>query len=346
MTTSNKVVDFPDVSRAEEEAAEWVVLLEDRERDEELTQNFRHWLGASEANTQAFRKMADLWGALDQLEELLELTPERPTNSDSFLSTRWRTRLTIAACFLFVVCGVWIGTGLRAGGSVYEAQFATALGEQRTAELPDGSAITINTSSSMLVRYDSEARGVFLEGGEAFFDVAKETGRPFTVLTRAGSVQAIGTAFSVRISDESINVTVEEGRVQLKPAEVEVSALNAPHRIKSTGTVAEVSAGHNVTLDDKLEVIAIPVAQVERTLSWRNGVLLFEGDALRDVVSEMARYTNVEIEITDEVLSNRPVSGYFRVGEVEALLEALELMGEIEIERLDTERVRLNRKEL
>lgn len=346
MTTSDKVVDFPDVSRAEEEAAQWVVALEDSKSNDDLRQRFREWLRTSEANSQAFRKMADLWGAFDQLEELLELTPERSTNSRTILNSNWRSALAIAACFLIVVCGVWIGTGLRAGETVYEAQFATALGEQRVAELPDSTVVTINTSSSLLVRFDREGRGVYLEHGEAFFQVAKDFDRPFTVLTRAGTVQAIGTAFSVRITDEAINVTVEEGRVQLKPAQVEVSALAEPLRIGSAGTVAEVSAGHNVTLDDKLEVVAIPVAQVERTLSWRDGVLRFEGDTLSHVVSEMARYTNVEIEIMDDVLSNHPVTGYFGVGEVEALLEALELMGEIEIERVDTERVRLNRREL
>src|SRR5690606_31765771 len=79
----------------------------------------------------------------------------------------------------------------------------------------DGSIMTLNTLSRAKVRFDHKERIVYLESGEAHFEVAKNKDRPFSVYAEKGRITAVGTAFSVRIDEESVNVAVSEGSVEV-----------------------------------------------------------------------------------------------------------------------------------
>ena len=93
--------------------------------------------------------------------------------------------------------------------------YATAVGQQTTTVLPDGSQIILNTNSQIRVKYGDQYRQVHLLQGEALFTVAKNSSRPFRVYAGSGQIQAIGTAFSVYLKGPVVQVTVTEGRVAL-----------------------------------------------------------------------------------------------------------------------------------
>lgn len=70
-------------------------------------------------------------------------------------------------------------------------------------------------------------------------------------------------------------------------------------------------------------------------------MLAFTGQALPDVVAEMSRYTNISIDASDPALRELRVVAYFKVGEVEPMLEAFESGLGVRVERIDARRVRL-----
>lgn len=248
--------------------------------------------------------------------------------------------------------------------------YATAVGQQRTATLGDGSEIMLNTNSQIKVDYGNGYRQVHLLQGEALFTVAKDAERPFRVYAGNGRIEALGTAFSVYLNGADVNVTVTEGRVSLasmkapRPKMVPPSASAPPAReapgsgpdvddgwVESLGTL---SAGQVATIRSSAVEAAVgsvsalqtlvPIAPEElaQRLAWREGVLMFSGDTLEDVVKELSRYTTVVIEIPDPAVRNMRVGGRFPVGETETMLAALETNFNLHVTHLSRNRVVLS----
>ena len=97
---------------------------------------------------------------------------------------------------------------------------ATALATRATVTQPtrqrltDGSQIELNGDARVLVEFSPAVRRVTIVRGEAHFEVAHDTARPFVVVAGEVSVRAVGTAFSVRLAPRDVNVLVTDGRVR------------------------------------------------------------------------------------------------------------------------------------
>src|SRR5690606_34952861 len=104
--------------------------------------------------------------------------------------------------------------------AAHTAAYQTERAEHKALVLPDGSTVRLGALTSISLNYTDEMRYLVLEGGEAFFEVARDQRRPFIVQTGAITVKAVGTAFNVRRAAERVSVTVSEGAVDVvrKPA--------------------------------------------------------------------------------------------------------------------------------
>ena len=143
--------------------------------------------------------------------------------------------------------------------------------------------------------------------------------RPFVVWVDDNSVTAVGTAFAVRREDTKVfEVTVTEGRVRIDPVQSTVANSNDPVQpvIASAGQQARITASSAAMAD---------AVQLDRKLSWRDGMLSFANDPLEDVIAEVARYTRVEIVISDAEIRQMKIGGYFPLGDTERLLDTLVL---------------------
>ena len=109
--------------------------------------------------------------------------------------------------------------------------YSTAVGQQQSTTLADGSVVLLNTNSQIKVNYNNEYRDIRLLQGEAHFTVAENAAYPFRVYAGNGRIEAVGTAFSVYLKDTTIDVTVTEGVVVL-------ASVNHPktNRLLVTGT--------------------------------------------------------------------------------------------------------------
>ena len=240
--------------------------------------------------------------------------------------------------------------------SPQQAMVWTAVGEQKTITLPDNSVVQLNTNSRIQFDYDGGVRAVYLHQGEAHFTVAKNPDRPFEVYAGAGLVRAIGTAFSVTLNDRSdeVNVLVTEGVVEIAP---EITPQIAREIARGTaqeiitpaiGPQAEtndaspsgaqvlakkpankhqrVSAGSAAVFDrDEVRTIEkIEKAEMLQLLAWQQGLLIFSGEPLEEVVAEISRYTDTKIIIKSEDARALRIGGQFKVADTRAIFSALE----------------------
>ncbi len=125
----------------------------------------------------------------------------------------WLDRRLIAASLVAAVAapagGMW---WLRHRGGQDEL-IQTALGEQRTPTLSDGSRVTLDALTVMRVRYTTSLRSIDLVAGRGYFEVAHDTSRPLRVRAGPRTVTAVGTAFSVRREPRETTIVLAEGKV-------------------------------------------------------------------------------------------------------------------------------------
>ncbi|MEM1434910.1 MAG: FecR domain-containing protein [Pseudomonadota bacterium] len=344
------VVSLPDREVIELQAASWIVRQEEAGLSADQQADFERWLGQSDVHRACYQRMATLWGEASVLEDLNDIAdavePERPAP--------WfvRHRGMLAAAAAGAVMAVCLTLMQPRGDGPGAAQdYVSAVGEQRTIDLPDGSVVQLNTETALSFQQSDQARTVRLLRGEAFFKVAHDSRRVFTVRTPLGSVEAIGTAFATRlIGRDGLEVTVAEGRVAVSPAlSVADGVSSDPAGVPSSERAAheskaELGAGTSALYTPERQLVTTAsTIEINRKLAWRDGVLVFAGEPLRTVVDDISRYTKLKIAISDAALESLPIGGYFRVGETDALFEALELSFGVTVERLDGGHVRLSR---
>jgi transmembrane sensor len=252
------------------------------------------------------------------------LYKERPSNQSQSPSRR---RVLWGGTIAAGTAGILVAgrTALRYFG---EERYSTRIGETRTIPLNDGSLISLNTQSEILVRYSKTRRDIDLLQGEALFDVAKNKDRPFVVRAGDTAVRAVGTAFTVRnLPSQPVQVLVQEGIV-------EVTRPNTPvappvRAIANTKTITPTDA----------PIIAKPVevAEVQRALAWRTGQIAFHGETLGTAATEFARYSDIKIRIDDPIIANEHITGLFLSGDPIGFAKAVAVSFDLNVSVGDNE---------
>lgn len=356
------VYDFPDLARIEEEAGAWLIRLDS---DEPLSprelEALREWLERSPVHREELSSLISFYGRMNVLTELaVPLGAAEPVSAGTRRPGKPMAWRLAAAAVLLVTLGaltVWINHDpLPTTNGLY----TTTIGDQETTRLADGSMVQLNTNSRIEVDYDDQYRNVRLLHGEAYFTVAKRPDRPFRVFAGAGRIQALGTAFAVRLKDDDVDVTVAEGHVALAALEPPRIPADSPSTQRDdharderySATIGMLSAGQSASIVERTGkdagspapspvVRTIDPQELARRLSWRKGLLVFAGEPLAQVVEEISRYTTTTIEVTDPALGTIAIGGQFRVGDTEGLLDALQSNFDLRVTRVGHHHVRL-----
>ena len=377
---TDNVYRFPDRSEVRIEASQWLAKL-DREEvpGQEDLEELAEWLGRSPLHSQELADLNAFWGN-NSLTALMVPIGRCDNKYDDLSATNERPKafaiklgLPLVACLLVVamfVLNPLIENDPFAG---INHHYQTVVGQQELISLPDGSTVHLNTNSEVDVSYSEQRRVVRLLRGEAYFEVARMLDRPFHVYANGGLVQAVGTAFSVRLLNGSlVDVLVTEGSVAIAPFDHErpdsggsARSMESDNRSKIQGKASSevykpveiLKAGQAIIIDTKLypqlgetdsgknETAAIKTVSSEdllRRQAWREGVLKFSGDPLGQVVAEISRYTSVKIEIIDPSLMSLEIGGRMVIGDVSVLLEILEMNFGIRVTRVDDTYIQLS----
>lgn len=300
-----------------EVAARWAVRSASGALSPDEEHELAVWLEADPRHRGAYVRARARWLDLDRLAALNGLATRPAQDLPSSMSRRWLLAAGVAAVSVLGGTLTWIAVRDE------RERYASAIGEVRRLPLSDGSTILLNTDSEVLVRLTQERREIHLRRGEALFEVAHDSNRPFIVHANDTLVRAVGTAFAVRLEDAQIDVTVTEGVVELSDAAATNRFRAAPsimvrpiaQRVKANERAVIAHAGAPA-----VEPIAAP--QVSRQLAWREGMVSFDGESLQTAVSEINRHNRRRIVIDDAVLAGRPLVGVFRATDVEGFAAA------------------------
>jgi transmembrane sensor len=291
-----------------DEAAEWLVRLNESQATQAEFEEWQRWLDADLRHARAFDALENTWQisrqaaiALNSLNEptFTRYRPDEPVYTwvRRHQNIRRRRVWAAAAAILILagIVGVW--------WSRLPVIIQTATAEQRVVWLPDRSRVTVGPLTRVSYRYSAATRALRLDTGQAFFEVTKDAHRPFVVDTRRGRIVAVGTAFSVDVASDRLNVTVAEGTVRIENAELpqKPSGSAVAHPVM-------VSAGRRyIAAPNGASVTTLPSATPD--VSWRDGRLAYFGDPLSAVVTDLNRYAADPIELADQTLGDLQYTG-------------------------------------
>jgi transmembrane sensor len=287
------------------QATAWLVHLDDEPDNDALRVRFIDWLATSPAHIEAWEETARV-SALMSAAGASSPSPavrvlKAPARSRKMSSARRLATLAIAACF------AWL---MIPNLSIYlRSDAITRAGELRVMKLADGSTVHLAPTSAIAFDDDGKRRTLTLLRGEAWFDVAHDKTRPFTVIVGDSTVTVLGTAFSVRRKSVGVDVAVEQGHV----------AVTGPSGGRSTRV--ELVAGQALSLGQGQA--SRTMIRTDRVASWRQGVAIVDDQPISDVIAHIRPWYNGYIVTRGAGLNGRHVSGVYNLRDPDRALVAL-----------------------
>lgn len=193
-------------------------------------------------------------------------------------------------------------------------------GENFKLILPDGTKVWLNATSSLSypVIFSGKERKVVLTG-EAYFEVAHNSKKPFKVIADHTEIVVTGTHFNVSAypDDTTISTTLLEGGVNI---------WRGKH-------IHQLKPGFEALTYRNKEEINEQVADIENVLAWRNGYFVFDDQNVREVMKKVARWYDIEVTFKNRNLTKRFGGTFPKSANVDELLKDLESLGKMRFKR-------------
>lgn len=355
------------------EAAVWIARLHGPDRSVQMERECLAWQGRSDMHRLAFERCTEVWEAVPGLTLADAFSAGSRELGEPASVGRPRGKWAWGGVGLAgAALGLAVGAALLAGrGSPH---YTTGVGEQRSVLLADGSRVTLNTNTRVEVDLTSERRTVRVDGGEAFFEVAKDARRPFVVRALDSEVVALGTAFAVRLGESAtqgnaLAVTLIEGRVSVRAASGTGGAgagaddggarggeltLMPGERVKftqalprgkggqpadrsATGMTSSTGPGTGAGKEFVgAAVVTRDRPRIDQIIAWKRSEVVFDDVSLPEAVGEMNRYNREPIVLaSDAALSRLRVSGSYRAGDSDGFARAAAMLHGLVMRRHD-----------
>ncbi len=271
-------------------AAQWLLRL--REGDRMTSPAFERWRDADPAHRFAFAEVEAMFAASAPASR--DVGPYVARRRGGQLLRRFgRGALAAMAGCLLLMLGLSQVDRIAAIGADAE----TGAGRHMRYAMADGSRVTLNTRSVIDADTNGERRRVRLRRGEAYFEVARDPTRPFTVRAGDASIRVLGTKFNVRIDEAGRTiVSVVEGHVH-------VASTKDPAHVADLviGQEALVAGGQ----------VSKRAADLFVVNAWRRGEAIFMRAPLSQAVAELNRYREHPIYLLNRDLADDRITGVF-----------------------------------
>ena len=193
------------------------------------------------------------------------------------------------------------------------ADYHTRIGEQTSVQLADGSTVHLNTDTALDVTLNDHERRIVLLHGEAEFEVAHDSNRPFRVATGNTITEALGTRFVVRYDDLQGSVTLLQGKVR-------TTHYLAGGAVSNSVTL---HPGQRVAFDGQ-KLAAVQSVDPANADAWRRGRLIMNFVPLKQVIAEINRYRRSQIKLIDPNLADKEMNIAVDIQHIDTWLDALE----------------------
>jgi transmembrane sensor len=282
-------------------AATWLVRMNAEGWSEDDQNTFDAWLVQSPAHRAAYWRLKAAYAETSRLQAL-----RRPQQGRS--PRKSAVPFLAATAATLVIAGI-IGAATISFAPPPSENYTTQIGGSKTLALRDGSRIELNTATSVRVSMTKTQRTVWLDKGEAFFEVAHDAQRPFIVMVAGHRVTDIGTKFLIRHDPARLEVAVVEGKVGFDSSD---PASRAQPLQLTAGDVL-VATPHAITVKAKRE------EDLATELGWRRGMLIFHHTTLGEAASEFNRYNGHQLVVGDNA-SSLTINGVFPKNDVPAFI--------------------------
>lgn len=290
-------------AQAQDAAVRWIVAQEEPDWTEADQAQFDAWLAESVLNRVTYLRLEHSWREADRIGSLGPALMPKTLRGDRRLRHKMKLWLPLAAAASLIIA---IALGLQVNPAkptveVVKAKYDTGIGGHKSIDLPDGSKVELSTRSVVRTAVGDTGRVVWLDRGEAYFEVAHDKSKPFVVYAGNRRVVVLGTKFSVRRNGDEVTVVVREGSVR-------VDDIQNPEAIRSTTITAGEIA---LTQNPGILVTAKSEERVENALAWRDGLLRLDQDPLSEVVAEFNRHNRQQLVVTDAEAASIRIGGIF-----------------------------------
>lgn len=253
------------------------------------------WQAASEEHRILFREVKMLWEAAGGLpatpldraagwEALSQQIAQTPAARVRNMRGWWKAAAVVLP--LLMAAGYWFYHTTQNSRTTYMAGSL----DKDSLLLPDGTAVYLQHGARLSWEKGFKERHIQLEAGEAFFKVAKDEQRSFSISAANATIKVLGTAFNVRTSAAFTDVVVWEGRVSLAGDRQQPVILGA-------GELGIVEA--NNAAASKL------AGNYQYRCGWANNELVFDKQPVAVVVRILSAYYHVQMEVPDTLLNQR-----------------------------------------
>ena len=269
----------------------------------------------------AYLRVDSAWGKANRLSAL------RIPKTESIMSRARPVVLRVAAAFAVVAI-----LGVVAASLIPRPQdrmYSTQVGGRETVSFADGTKVELNTNTVLRARMTTDQRIVWLEKGEAYFQVKHDRAHPFIVFAGNRRVTDLGTRFVVRREDKKFQVAVVQGKVWFDDSDAQTASQSA---LLTSGDVVTANANSVVVRRE-------PVGAIATELSWRQGLLVFNHTSLADAVAQINRYNAAKLVIADEDIARLQIGGTFRATDPALFARAASTMLGLHIENRGNETV-------
>lgn len=304
-----------------EEAVDWLLTPGGEPEGGTREAEFHRWLDARPENRPAWERACRSWRAMGKLAPerngdiaMAEIATGAQTGSHArrrlhaFSPSRRgfvvTAAISMAACLLVVLLAP--GFILR-----FSADYVTDTAQSRRITLEDGTNVELGAYSALRSWISPTGRHVRLLGGEAWFDVAHDAARPFTVEAGGADITVLGTAFNVSMSSSGTTVGLERGSVNFSR-----EGDNGDHGVT-------LAPGDTATLIRKSGAVERGTLPVTDMGAWREGMLFVNNATIGEVVEQLQRYHPAWITVPDGTLAARRVTGLYDLRDPDRALHAL-----------------------
>ncbi|HEY2010475.1 MAG TPA: FecR domain-containing protein [Rhizomicrobium sp.] len=283
-------------------AAGWLTR-EDRGLTAEECDRMELWLEQSSRHKVAYLRLKAAWQRANRLAAL-----KAPAPVQRRLGRSWFVPTAIAASLVIALGGTaWFWQTQ----TPHTQNYQTAVGQRQALRLADGTQVELDANTRLHAELTGKSRTVTLDSGEAYFDVAHDARRPFTVYAGNRRITDIGTKFSVFRNGDDVRVVVKEGRVKIEQTD------------QPQGLPLFAQAGHEIIAKGSETLLAAkPDQEISNDLSWRRGVLVFNQQTLADAAEQFNRYNRRHILVEGSARKIR-IGGSFKADNVDVFVQLL-----------------------
>lgn len=258
-----------------------------------------HWMESDPDNKQFLLKERKLYNAVLLHGEDKQV--QQQAGRQQYFLRRGVARFLRVAAMIVVAFGLgYFWQSEKTEGPIAMQTISVPAGQCVNVTLPDGSNIWLNAQTTIQypVSFNKENRQVKLDG-EAYFDVAKDSKRPFIVNTKECSVEVLGTKFNIDAysSRDKFETVLMEGSVK-------VSMLDDPTQAVSLKPNNKVYRSNGKLLTQK-------VSNYER-YRWKEGLICFVDEPFKVVMEDFEKFYGLTIVVNNQKVTQYLYTGKFK----------------------------------